>query len=210
MNTSNILLWLFTAICAGGAAYLGAYLKAKGENLATHEDIQKLVSEVEATTAATKAIEGRIGDEFWNKQRVWEMKRDALLAYLGALGELGEAALDIGTAFESTRDPQVASFIPQLRTEASKKFTAAMMAVASRNLAVNVLCGERMKKAMLKTQGEAMEIRLAAENDIRSVLVALHKFSKERDALLEAIRDELGVCHSSSSTTTPPPPMPAH
>jgi len=34
-------------LLAGAAAYLGAYLKRKGENLATHEDIERLTREVE-------------------------------------------------------------------------------------------------------------------------------------------------------------------
>jgi hypothetical protein len=45
---------------AAVGAYLGSYLKKKGENLATHEDIDKLVKQVSAVTVATKQIEARI------------------------------------------------------------------------------------------------------------------------------------------------------
>ena len=34
---------VITAVVSGAAAYLGSYLKKKGENLATHEDIDKLI-----------------------------------------------------------------------------------------------------------------------------------------------------------------------
>jgi hypothetical protein len=40
-------------------SFLGAYLKKKGENLATHEDIDKPVDQVAVVTRATKQIELR-------------------------------------------------------------------------------------------------------------------------------------------------------
>jgi hypothetical protein len=36
-------MFVTTALGAGAGAYLGSYLKKKGENLATHEDIDKLL-----------------------------------------------------------------------------------------------------------------------------------------------------------------------
>jgi hypothetical protein len=39
---------------------ISSYLKKKGENLATHEDVDKLVKQVSAVTAATKQIEANI------------------------------------------------------------------------------------------------------------------------------------------------------
>lgn len=79
---------------AGGwlGAYLGAYLKKKGENLATHEDIDKLVDQVRAVTQTTKEIEAKISDEVWNRQKRWEIKRDAIFEVVRALGDL-EVAL---------------------------------------------------------------------------------------------------------------------
>ncbi len=59
---------------AGIASYLGSYLKKKGENLATHEDINKLVDQVSAVTAATKQIEARIT----RASRVHERQLDIL------------------------------------------------------------------------------------------------------------------------------------
>jgi ATP phosphoribosyltransferase len=50
------------------------------KNLATHEDLDKLVKQLEATTNATKAIEARISHETWGRQKNWEMKRDALVS----------------------------------------------------------------------------------------------------------------------------------
>ena len=55
-------------------AYLGSYLKKKGENLATHEDIDKLLAQVTAVTQATKEIEAKISVDVWERQKKWEIK----------------------------------------------------------------------------------------------------------------------------------------
>ncbi len=70
---------VITVLSAGIGAFIGAYLKKKAENLATHEDIDKLLLQIKVTTEATKSIEARISNEVWDRQRQWELKREALL-----------------------------------------------------------------------------------------------------------------------------------
>lgn len=50
-------------------AYFGGYLRKKGENLATHEDIRKLTDQVAAVTTTTEQIKTEISDAAWNRQR---------------------------------------------------------------------------------------------------------------------------------------------
>ena len=80
-------LFVTTVLGGGVGAYLGSYLKKKGENLATHEDIGRLVDQVTAVTRATKEIEGKISDDFWGQQRRWELHRDILLAAIDSVAE---------------------------------------------------------------------------------------------------------------------------
>ena len=54
--------------------FFGAYFKRVGENLATHDDIDKLVKQVSAVTAATKQIEAKIA----RASRVHERQLDIL------------------------------------------------------------------------------------------------------------------------------------
>jgi hypothetical protein len=84
-------------------SYMGSYMKKKGENLATHEDLDKLVQQMEATTSATKAIEARISNEVWDRQKHWEMKRDALVGALQALEHADKALMDMALAIENSR-----------------------------------------------------------------------------------------------------------
>jgi len=57
------------ATVSGIAAYLGSYLKKKGENLATHEDLDKLIKQVSAVTTTTKQIEAKISNDMWRRER---------------------------------------------------------------------------------------------------------------------------------------------
>lgn len=75
------------------APYLRSYSMKKGENLATHEDINKLVDQVKAVTEATKSIEAEISKGLWDKQKRWEMKRQVLFEAARRVSEIDDAIL---------------------------------------------------------------------------------------------------------------------
>jgi len=58
--SAALILFLLPFMAAAAGAYLGAYLRNKGENLATHEDIEKLNDQVRVVTTTAKKIEARI------------------------------------------------------------------------------------------------------------------------------------------------------
>jgi hypothetical protein len=83
-----ILTALATLVSAFAGSYLAGYLKQKGENLATHEDIDKLVDQVAAVTTTTKKIEAEISSDVWDRQKRWELKRDTLLQAAARLDDV--------------------------------------------------------------------------------------------------------------------------
>jgi hypothetical protein len=83
---------LVSLLSAGIGAYFGAYLKKKGENLATHEDFNDLKKQTGELTQATKEIEAKISDELWAGQRQWEMKRDAAVGTLESYQRFRDAS----------------------------------------------------------------------------------------------------------------------
>lgn len=85
-------------------SFLGAYLKKKGENLATHEDVGKLVDQMTAITQATKTIESSISDKSWDRQKQWELKRDAVFAVMQALGKADETLHFVSLAIVAQRE----------------------------------------------------------------------------------------------------------
>ncbi|HKM82576.1 MAG TPA: hypothetical protein VJY15_16650 [Candidatus Acidoferrum sp.] len=96
------LIVALTALASSGVGlYLGAYLRKKAENLATREDLDKLVEQVRAVTTATKEIEARISDEAWNREKMWELKRDVLLEAVKGLGDCFQAFLGLCWAYQA-------------------------------------------------------------------------------------------------------------
>jgi predicted oxidoreductase len=80
-------------------SYLPAYMKKKGENLATKEDLKDLVTQMSAITQVTKDIEAKISDKVWDRQRQWEMKRDAIVGAVQALGRAKDGLLQLASVY---------------------------------------------------------------------------------------------------------------
>jgi hypothetical protein len=95
-------LAVVTAVGGWVGAYYGAYWKKKGEQAATHEDIDDLVKQVKAVTEATKKIEAEISGGLWDKQKRWEMKREVLFQAAKRLAEVDEALLNNATMFKES------------------------------------------------------------------------------------------------------------
>jgi hypothetical protein len=73
----------FLSACLGGTVvaaifgfwikwYFGPYLTKKAENLATHEDIQNLVTQVRET----ERVKADIADRMWDRQARWNAKKE--------------------------------------------------------------------------------------------------------------------------------------
>jgi hypothetical protein len=109
MNTVlTVLIWGLSVILAGFLGYFRSYMKKKGENVATHEDIEKLVDQVKAVTEATKKIEAEISAGVWDKQKRWEMKREVLFEAAKRLSEIDDAMLSLTVAMKEDRNKQKA------------------------------------------------------------------------------------------------------
>ena len=109
-----VTLIITGAICSVLAFLLGVVLKPyirgysakKGENLATHEDIDKLVDQVKAVTEATKKIEAEISSGVWDKQKRWEMKREVLFEAAKRLAEIDDALISYSIVMKEDRKKQ--------------------------------------------------------------------------------------------------------
>jgi hypothetical protein len=101
----GIVVEVLTALIGAGIGfYFGAYFRKKGQNLATREDLDKLVAQVEAVTTAAKEIEARVSDEAWNREKTWELKRDVLLEGMKGLGEYFAALWAVCSTYRRDAD----------------------------------------------------------------------------------------------------------
>jgi hypothetical protein len=87
-------------IFAGAGAYFGSYLKTKGKNLATKEDIDGVVEQVKLVTKATKEIEAKISNDVWDRQKQWELKREVLFEATKRLSDLDNKLLALNTFWQ--------------------------------------------------------------------------------------------------------------
>jgi hypothetical protein len=80
--------FVWTAIVSGAGSFLGAYLKRKAESLATKEDLQGLVKQVEATTQATESIKTSLTGSLWESQERWRLKSNLYVTLVRQLQQM--------------------------------------------------------------------------------------------------------------------------
>jgi hypothetical protein len=107
-----------TAVGSGVGAYLLSYLKKKGENLATREDIDKLVQQVSAVTAATKQIEARITQA----SRVHERQLDILQRLYRRLYDAHDLLRRMTSTGRRAGDLTPEQYAPQVTTAVGAAF----------------------------------------------------------------------------------------
>lgn len=188
------VFWLFTILSASGAAYCGAYLKKKGENVATREDLAALVEQVKQTTEATKAIEERISLEFSHKQRLWEMKKEALHDIVACSMDIDDSLRHLGAVNTTAEKNQHAKeLIDEHRTKASLALWDALKAYSKAQAHARIICSEETNKQIAEC-GQAFRALVAA-----MVSEPATSYRKDNPAavataqMLSAVRKDLGV-----------------
>lgn len=192
-----IVTVLATLVGSFAGAYLSAYFKKKGENLATHEDIDKLVDEVAAVTTTTKKIEAEISGDMWDRQKRWELKRDVLLQGARRMADTQAAILElegvlkVETQSSSSQTPRDMS---QHQEQALAKWTSAMSAADETALLASVVCGRDAGRlfANLNTLGEHVVKRIL-EKDTSAYRESCEEIAKKAGLVRDFIRRELGT-----------------
>lgn len=192
---TDFRLWLYGVLTLGIGVFLGAYLKKKGQNLATHEDIQKLVDQVKATTEATKAIEARITDQFWNKQRLWEMKRDTLFELLASLGKMDDALVSVAVLLDTEKNGKTdADVLQQARVAAGDEWYDASRDYSKKRVMALVVCGKKTNAALLDAGKQLVDgHRKLKAGEVESYdklpISMQHAYAR----VFVAVRKELGI-----------------
>lgn len=194
MSGNDFWFLVLTAVFGGLGAYFGAYLRQKGKNLATHEDINKLVDQVATVTTTTKEIEARISSEVWDRQKLWELKRNVLFELAKRVAAIFDALGKLDSAYAIARQSDLPGLGLEHRSEANQKWFAALASLEESKLFVDVICDKYLQDAVLKFRVLAVAIAHAINKGDREIFLKSHpELRKLGDAIVSATRKELGV-----------------
>lgn len=181
----------------GGAfvgSYLATYLKEKGRNLATHEDIDKLVDQVRAVTTTTKEIEAKISNEVWDRQKRWELKREVIFAMTRSIAEADNALMELHATLKSERVTDEATWAEHY-FERLKKWTAASAAFQASHMSVVIICSYETSSAVGELGALMLPLaaKMTASKDAELYDKSHHELAAKLMKVRAALRKELGI-----------------
>lgn len=189
-----IALALTTLVGAFIGSFLGSYLKKKGENLATHEDLDKLLEQVRAVTTTTKEIEAKISTDVWDRQRRWELKRDVLFSATKGIAAIEDSLVDLNVAHftEGERQQKVGPTSLKLKSQAVQKWGEEATKFDEVRMLVGIVCGKEVTDACNAFGMFARRIAIKiGENDAEIYDKSEKEFVAKSIAAATAIRKEL-------------------
>lgn len=204
-EVGKLAAWvLATAGASFVGSYFGAYLKKKGENLATQEDIDKVVDQVRAVTRTTKEIESKISGELWDRQKQWDLRREAFFGLARSSTALRKCIADF-REIEGCRKAYTEK--PELRLkleEARQRYFTARTAFDEAHSVAALLWGMRMESAVDEFRVFVADILDHPEKDEDG-----REFVAQWTKVVIAMRYELGIDfltpQSNESLATPIP-----
>jgi hypothetical protein len=188
------VLWFLSVLASGLIGFLVSYLKKKGENLATHEDIKILVDQVRAVTTATKEIEAKISSDVWDRQKRWEMKREVLFEITRRLGAMQDSLIGLNSAHATERRLQqnggAVSLEPKLL--ASEKWMDESRKFEETGLLVGIVCRKEVVDACDTIRVFTRQIAFGIfKNDPEVYTKSAAELARKSFAVTNAIRKEL-------------------
>jgi hypothetical protein len=194
----ELVAWgLVTLVSAFTGSYLASYLKKKGENLATHEDIGKLVEQVSAVTKATKDIEAKISSDVWDRQKRWELKREVLFEATRRLADVEDGLLTLDSVLQVEQKEQIESNLGWAETKHERimQWSKASSAFDEARLLVETVCEKETITAFNAFGALANMIapKITTGNDKEIYRMSFEERAKKRAAVRVAVRKELGM-----------------
>jgi hypothetical protein len=163
---------VISLVFAGIGLYIKTYVTKKAENLATREDVA-------AITQTTKSIEAKISDEFWNKQKRWELKREVLFEAAKRLAEVDDALSYLTSVYQYAHQRE--------------RWIKATASIDETKLLVEIVCGSETISAFENF------VPLAQRIAVEVIGKDPEAFAKSKESFFEnlivakaAIRKELG------------------
>lgn len=103
--------------------------------------------QLKATTKAAEEIKAEISDQFWNKQRYWEMKRDAVFSVVETLGHADDSLLALAGVYHIKVQKRPSDW-EEMKLLKSQEYQAAINAYDEKRFVASLVCGDAMDSAM--------------------------------------------------------------
>jgi hypothetical protein len=181
-------------------SFLPSYFKKKGENLATKEDIAEL-------TKTAKEIEAKINEGVWERQRQWELKREALLEGGRAIADFLAAIIRLNAIYATkqgaSQDEETQYLIAQSKqeTDALDAVNKATYSFQRAQLIVSIIGGKELQIAFVKTERLYKKIAVKiTEGDTEYLNKAFPELRSLGSKLTLTMRRELGFDDSEFTT----------
>ena len=181
-------------------AYVGGYVRKKGENLATQDDILQVVDQLKLTTEATKAIEAQISDEVWNRQMQWQVRRDILLEMIGAVSTFHgiNVALHSLGRFEREWPQERKDNYLKSHRELEPKWTEALEEISRINLLAMLTCDAQTVKTLGEYESFARGIGVTVYLRSKITVEDIMELRAYNRKIIESVRRELHVPEQSA------------
>ena len=192
---SEIWKVVLTVFCAAIGAYIGSYLKRKGENLATREDIDALVEQVSAVTTATKEIEAKISNEVWDKQKRWELKREVLFETLKDIAMVKERLTALYLAFQKSEAQKDNSEKIEKLMQANKSWDEAADNLEKAAFLIALSCEDELKQLVQNFNlfNRNFGAKIFEGQSKEEFLTSMKDFTSVSNAIVTTMRKEMGI-----------------
>lgn len=192
-----LIAWgITTLVGAFVGSYLGGYLRKKGENLATHEDVNKLVNQMAAVTQATKAIEAKISSDVWDRQKQWELKRDVVFEVARKMGRATEAMMRLTAVYTTEKQAREKGFPerPEKQVEVGAEWNSVAGDFEGAIVLVRASCGFELVKVLVEFGMFMRDLSLEViDGKPEAFLESAKELGARSQAVTLAIRKELDI-----------------
>lgn len=175
-------------------SFLPAYLSKKAENFATHEDINKLVDQVQAVTTATEQIKARISNEVWDRQKQWELKREMIIEVCKAVSRIEETLIRVNSALAVRDEPESQEWMPTYRA-AIMEWREASAFLDQARMLVDIACTVNTAKFVHEYAMFATTLcsKMTKDKDAKAYKDGSPELNVKYLTMIQALRRELGI-----------------
>ncbi|HEX4283602.1 MAG TPA: hypothetical protein VHZ28_00825 [Terracidiphilus sp.] len=187
--------WIANFVLSVAGASIGTYFTARAKNLATHDDLDKLVEQVQAVTHATEAIKAEISSGLWDRQKRWEVRRDIVLDFMRSAGRVDAALRDFVSSCQiRPTEPEKLSVWLPIHTAASRKWLDISSECEGAIGLLDIVSGQELRAASAAWIALRVNIRAkASAGDIGHYNASFQNLKQSSRLLQTMIRKELGI-----------------